>query len=389
VGNENLATSGRRFGQYLRRIRESRRLSLDAVEEMTLGYQERVTKSHLSRIENGQAVPTFPRMFALSQVYGVPIASLAERFELDLCRQMEPVDLAGKTEEDLLVELKRLGLAGDYKTTIALTTAALDRGVARSDNTVADVHLHQVNALVQLRRYETAKSECEQLLNRRGLTATRRMRALLLLINCSYRLGRVSIARMALEEVERELERRDYPSDLEASAEITRGSVLFSLGQVEESAAAFQKALSSFGSDGDEFGRCKASLNLSQCLIDLGNHARARRLIREALAMAERQGYEKMQALAQCHSSALSYKEGDVESAEAHALRSNAIARPRDYYAIVFTNCYYLREIGRKRDDAAMINSNERTLRVYLPRVEPDLPEAIAYRTEIAGGREQ
>ena len=69
------------FGRYLRRIREDRRLSLDAVEELTLGYPEPVTKSHLSRIENGQAIPTFPRMFALTQVYGVPISVMAERFE--------------------------------------------------------------------------------------------------------------------------------------------------------------------------------------------------------------------------------------------------------------------------------------------------------------------
>ena len=45
----------RRFGTYLRRLRESRKLSLDAVEELAAGYPERITKSHLSRIENGQA----------------------------------------------------------------------------------------------------------------------------------------------------------------------------------------------------------------------------------------------------------------------------------------------------------------------------------------------
>jgi len=75
VAEHDPLTESRRFGRYLRRIREERKLSLDSVEEMTLSYPERITKSHLSRIENGQAVPTFPRMFALSQIYGVCLLS--------------------------------------------------------------------------------------------------------------------------------------------------------------------------------------------------------------------------------------------------------------------------------------------------------------------------
>ena len=43
------------FGAYLRKLRETRRLSLDAVEELSAAFPEKVTKSHLSRIENGLA----------------------------------------------------------------------------------------------------------------------------------------------------------------------------------------------------------------------------------------------------------------------------------------------------------------------------------------------
>jgi transcriptional regulator with XRE-family HTH domain len=85
------------FGAYLRRLRETRRLSLDAVEELSAAFREKVTKSHLSRIENGLALPTFPRLMAMSQIYGMPIASLAERYEIELRRSMKPVDLNGRT----------------------------------------------------------------------------------------------------------------------------------------------------------------------------------------------------------------------------------------------------------------------------------------------------
>ncbi len=100
------------FGRYLRRIREDRRLSLDAVEELTLGYPEPVTKSHLSRIENGQAIPTFPRMFALTQIYGVPISVMAERFEFDLRQNVRGPELSEVPDEYLAAEVEKLRLAG-------------------------------------------------------------------------------------------------------------------------------------------------------------------------------------------------------------------------------------------------------------------------------------
>ena len=74
---------------YLRRIREERRLSLAAVEKMSHGLPERVTKSHLSRLENGQATPSFARMYTLSMIYGIPVSSLADRFELYLNQRDE------------------------------------------------------------------------------------------------------------------------------------------------------------------------------------------------------------------------------------------------------------------------------------------------------------
>ena len=78
----------KRLGEYLREIRVERGMSLDVVEEMSSGLHERVTKSHLSRIENGQAVPSFPRMITLSQIYGVPLSSMAEHLELCLKAKM-------------------------------------------------------------------------------------------------------------------------------------------------------------------------------------------------------------------------------------------------------------------------------------------------------------
>ena len=85
------AIDNKRFGMYLRRIREERKLSLAAVEKMSSALPERVTKSHLSRLENGQASASFARIYTLSVIYGIPVASLAERFELCVNRRQSIV----------------------------------------------------------------------------------------------------------------------------------------------------------------------------------------------------------------------------------------------------------------------------------------------------------
>ena len=113
----------RRFGRYLRCVREDRKLSLDTVEEMTTGYPDRVTKSHLSRIENGSAVPSFGKMFALSQVYGIPIAALAERFEMDLLREISPVEKPPTTAEAVQRLLEQYTLTGDYAGGLSMLAA--------------------------------------------------------------------------------------------------------------------------------------------------------------------------------------------------------------------------------------------------------------------------
>ena len=65
---------------YLRQIREKRGLSLAEVERMSTDLPERVTKSHLSRLENGLATASFAQMYTLSMIYRVSVSSLARLF---------------------------------------------------------------------------------------------------------------------------------------------------------------------------------------------------------------------------------------------------------------------------------------------------------------------
>lgn len=98
-GFQEPGIDSRQFGMYLRQIRENRGLSLAAVEEMSIGLSLRVTKSHLSRLENGLATASLARMYMLSRIYGISLSSLASRFELCLT---EPRLMPGDTSHTRL-----------------------------------------------------------------------------------------------------------------------------------------------------------------------------------------------------------------------------------------------------------------------------------------------
>ena len=127
VGDEENTIGSRGFGAYLRRVRESRRLSLDAVEEMSVEFPERVTKSHLSRIENGLALPTFPRLHALGRIYGVPMATMAERYEVEARKASIPT-VAARPDEDVKSEARRLRTQGLYQDAMLLYLSLLENG---------------------------------------------------------------------------------------------------------------------------------------------------------------------------------------------------------------------------------------------------------------------
>lgn len=380
------------FGQYLRRVREERKLSLDAVEEMSVGFPERITKSHLSRIETGQAVPTFPRMFTLSQIYGVPVSSLAERFEIALIRGMSSAEVTGKSDDELLDEARTLRVSGRYREALQIYEHLLDAVDGGSGNergsseSFTGLILHRVNCLIRLSRFVTAKDECEDLLNAVGLTHEQRATALQHLATCCYRLGKFMIAGMAIEEAKTAARKLEDPRRLMASLSALDGIVRSLTGQRDEAVESYRSAIKEFEALDLHFESCWQRLNLVEALVEVDRIAEARVHLRTVLAQAKRNGYDRQLALALSTQALISYRGGDWDAAQSLCLQSNLIARPREYYAVVFRNCFYLWKIARTRSDAQAVRANERTMRAYLSRVDDSLSEAREYRRHLAGG---
>jgi len=121
-------------------------------------------------------------------------------------------------------------------------------------------------------------------------------------------------------------------------------------------------------------------------LIQKEEYPAARKQLEAALLVAEASGYDRLRAYAMSHLAILACRQDDLGAAESWAIRSNSIARPREFVTLVFRNCYHLMKIAEISGDETGVNSNLRTLRALLSKIDENLPEAEAFREATAGG---
>jgi transcriptional regulator with XRE-family HTH domain len=375
------------FGAYLKKLRETRRLSLDAVEELSATFPDKVTKSHLSRIENGLALPNFPRLMAMSHIYGVPIASLAERYEIELRRSMKPVELEGKSDEDVLKECEGLVYGGDWHEVLIRLWALADRARAteRAQETLVDLKLKVTLCLLKLGRYVFAKTQCEELLSGPKVAEPLRLRALQLYANACFRLQLHDVALWALDACEQGAHHAAVPTRFQADVVALRGNLYLDIGRPADALASYAKALTIYTAAGEAFEVLAVRLNIAIAEAECSRLDSAREMLEGLLSAIEAGQHERLRAQALSHLGTIAFRQGRMDAAEGYAIKSNSIARPREFNEIVFRNCFYLWQIAKSRDDDGSLRLNERTLKSYLARVEESLPEVDEFRRLIAG----
>ena len=332
-------------------------------------------------------------MFTLSRIYGVPVSHIAERFELCLKFGMFPPAAVTKSVEEALDEAKRLRVAGRHTEALLFYESLLERREEIPEEDVAswtiDLKLECINCLVKLSREASAKEECEELLGSPGLTSSQQVLTLHYFAMCCYKFGRFTVAMMAVERAEQVLAKLDDRGNLEAHLLALKGNLHFIGKRFAEAADAYRAATESFQELSIPFEACRTQLNVAASLIELRTLTEARKILMTVLQIAESAGYDRQYAFAMSHLALLAYREDDLTGAEAYCLRSNRLARPREYVSILFRNCYYLWRIAQARQDDTGIKTNERTLRTYLSRVEGYMPEAEEFGTFLGGGENE
>ena len=252
-----------------------------------------------------------------------------------------------------------------------------------------DLRLHIVNCLTHMRRFETAKQHCEEILARHTLCRDHRLMALRYFADASFRLGRYPIAKMAIDQADQILGDGDSHGgerDFAAHFAILKGNVAIVLSDPDVAAASYEEALRRFSSANHTFEACRTRVLLGAAYGVLGRTDEAEELLRTALRESEAAGYDRFSALALHHLGIVAYRSGDLRTAGSHLLRSNGLARSRDYVTLLFGNCYYLWRIARATGDAAAARAHFRSLRSLVGRVEEVLPEVEEFRAAIARG---
>lgn len=364
-------------------MRETRKLSLDTVAEMTSGYPEKITKSHLSRIENGHAEPTFRRLHALSQIYDVPVSTMAQQFSLELRRAERRATADVDHSQVSEARAREFARQGSYFEALDVVDRMFDAGlVGPGDH--ARLRLYRVDYLNRVNYTSLAREELEELLDSSELDSGLRARAYYLLAVACRRLGRISIAQAIIERARDCLGESTRDPRLEAMIANLTG-ILQSMVGDHDSAVRFQTDAMRLWLDvSDRFEWCRSAVNAAAAYAARGTVVHARRLLTEVIRVAESHGYDRQLAYALSNLASIAWKSRDLENTRSYALRSNSIARSREYVDLVFTNSYYLWLVYREREDHRGARLEERTLKTYIDRVDYAFEEKAAFERYLA-----
>ncbi len=388
----------RSYGTFLRTLRESRRLSLEDVERATRDDPEPVGKSLLSRLENGRARLTLPKLVSLARVYRVRVGALAERLELDLLAATErgEADTAAPARE--IEQAARAGRSGRVYRALALYQAARDRAENEGERVTATLGV--ARALAAAARWRAARLVLEDLLEERELDGPDLAWTAFLLCRCALGLGQPVLARgawLALAEVP-----RPWPGPIEAAAPGLEARVLESRGRLPEAEEAWLRAREALRRAGDPLGELDAAVRLAGVLRRRGDLARARRLARDAGARALRDGFQQVAVQASIEEARVERVAGRPAAARLHLREARRRARRLGLHAEVFLSYVeewrLAREAGRDREARSALRSLRRLARLLpatppdcrdvLPLLGPAGPSARTRRGPAAGARE-
>jgi tetratricopeptide (TPR) repeat protein len=230
-----------------------------------------------------------------------------------------------------------------------------------------------------------AKSQCEEILCDPKLEEATRLRALQLFATACFRLQLHQMALWALDECEREAHHAGGSGRFRADVLALRGNLHQDAARPGDAIAAYEKALEIYSAAGEAYEVLTVRLNLAVAETDCARLDSARDMLESLLLVLEAGQHERLRAQALSHLGVIHFRNARLDAAEGFAIKSNAIARPREYHAIVFRNCFYLWRIAQVRGDTAAARLNERTLKSYLARIEESLPELDEFRRIIAG----
>ncbi|MCP3979255.1 MAG: helix-turn-helix domain-containing protein [bacterium] len=369
------------FGLYLRGLRNRLGLSLKTVSELTQDFPVKITKSHLSRIENALTAPSFGMMATLAQVYREPMTVVSGKFDIDYRRDQEQPLPPGRTSEAHFREAQRLCTAGRDVEALMILEALREEEEDTGSALSRKIELARVRCLVQLGKFGLAKEEAERLTSQYRLDPPDQIHLLTALAGACLRQRKFYLAQVNLDAADRVSREADVSGPAHAALEMARGHLLAATNRMAEAEVALGEATKLYEAASAHAEACSAKIDRAAVLIELRDIATARRLVGEALREAERNGFERQEACALSTQAVIAFREGNLAATRTACVRSNTIAKPRQYYKIAFRNTYFLWKIDLGRGDSTAAKASEKDLKLLLSRIEDPSDEVRDYLT--------
>ncbi len=373
----------RRFGTYLRQIREDRSLTLDQIEESALAYRVQISKAYLSRCENGITKPNLERLSVLSKIYSTDLGLLIERHETEKeLEQTPPIDLTGLSFDEIHAAGKEQVLHGQLKAAFMTFSAAHDLAVLEGGESAAvrraEARLALSYVLSEMERYELACQEAGEVMRMKEIPELSVNRALIQIATCHYRLRRLHLAQMLIEGLERRVD--SLPEKQVADVFHLSAVLATEFGRHRDAIQKARKAASLYRSRRYHPGEARSLEIAGASYLSLGELERAVDYCERGLKIARRYEYRRLQAELACTLARAYARAGSRTKARAVLHEAMEIARAGDYKGVLLSCYLQLLKVAIEEEDMLTKASMLRSLRRLSTRVPVDDPGVMEFR---------
>lgn len=378
-----MTVGSKRFGAYLRAIREARRLTLDDVERLTLHESEPVSRSLLSRLENGKSRISALKLLALSRLYRVRLGVLAERLEIDhetAAIEDEGVD-AWPTNK-LLRKAAEAGRAGQIHRSLILYEQAEIREMRsqREDGALIRARLGVARSLYAAGKLRLARDVLDEL-RIDGAAPDDAAWILYLQGTIALELEHDFVARAATSAlVDRE---SSLPEEIRASLPYLSAETLTREGRLDEAFEAWLGAADAARRAAQPAAEGRAFLRLAKVERLRQNPDRALHWIEKAIDHAETHGLAQMRAAALTEQGRVHRDARRFDLARRAWTNARRLARSMALHVELFEVYSEIWRLARSEGDVSEARSSLRTLRHLVRFLDAFPPETDDVRAHL------
>ena len=325
-------------GSFLRATRSSRNLTQEQVAAATRGSAWQLSRAAISAIERGQNFPGMEAMLALSNVLFVDPKELVERARLSTT---VPVDISGRSYEELEIQAARHFWAGEFRQSLSVYDAMLEKvaleRARQADDTARRMATLEVRRATVLKRAGALLSAIATAERAIALSVGYPdIHAEAYIVHADLQVIRGHLP-LASDAAQRAIELTDGAEvKTRGWAFMVKARVLYLSEKYEEARQAFLEAGRCAREADDSRHLPHVEGNIGMCWLGQGRREEAAASLTSAVEMARDNGQPALEASWSVELGKIALTDGRHERADRYALAALEIAEPSEQYLTIF-----------------------------------------------------